>query len=218
MSVLGRNSRCGSASMAKLAKTLTVLRNWRDVKDIINSYVYYKHNRETSIWGSVSEQDEKAIIHLLGLAAMLPGPIIEVGTLFGFSAQLIAAHKPQDKELLCVENFSWNPFFLTRSDHQLLTKKVLYYCTMHCNTKIVDRDKHDFYECYDGPRPSMVFIDAFHQYDSVMEDLRWAIKLGIPIISGHDYCDRYPGVVRAVDETFGNRVSVNGWVWAAIGA
>ena len=48
-----------------------------------------------------------------------------------------------------------------------------------------------------------------------MEDLRWATKIGIPIISGHDYCDKYPGVVRAVDETFGDRVKVSGWVWAA---
>ena len=51
----------------------------------------------------------------------------------------------------------------------------------------------------------MVFIDAFHQYKSVMEDLRWATALQVPIISGHDYCDKYPGVLRAVDETFGDR-------------
>jgi hypothetical protein len=201
--------------MPRLAKIMTVCRNWRDVKDIVNSYVYYKDNRETSVWGSVSEQDKRAIIDLLRLAAALPGPIIEVGTLFGFTAQLIAAHKPQGKELLCVENFSWNPFFLTSSDHQILTKKVLYYCTMHCNTRIINQDKQKFYDDYDGQRPSMVFIDAFHQYESVMDDLRWATKIGIPIISGHDYCDKYPGVVRAVDETFGDRVRVSGWVWAA---
>jgi hypothetical protein len=85
---------------------------------------------------------------------------------------------------------------------------------MHCNTTIICQNKEQFYEAYDGPRPSMVFIDAFHQYDSVMEDLQWATKMDIPIISGHDYCSKYPGVIRAVHEVFGDRVTVSGWVWA----
>jgi hypothetical protein len=201
--------------MNRLAKTALLARDWKHVKEILNSYIYFKENSDEGCWGSVSEQDKKEIIRLVQKSAAIAGPIVEVGTLFGFTAQLIAAHKPADKELICVENFSWNPCFLTSADHRAFTERVLYYCSMHCNTRLESADKSTFYENYHGPRPSMIFIDALHEYDSVMEDLKWAKSLQIPIISGHDYCSKYPGVVQAVDETFGSRAAVEGWVWSS---
>ena len=202
--------------MSKLTKIMMLCRNWRFVKEVVNSYIYFTETRADGFWGTVSEQDHQAVIDLARRAAQYSGPIIEIGTLFGLTAQVLAAHKPVDKPLLCVDDFSWNPLFLTRDDHHTFTKHILYYCTMHCKTQIIRENKRKFYQNYTGPRPSMVFIDAFHQYKSVMEDLRWATALQVPIISGHDYCDKYPGVSRAVDETFGDRVFVQGWVWAVI--
>lgn len=51
----------------------------------------------------------------------------------------------------------------------------------------------------------IVFIDAAHDYDSVLEDIRlWLPKVRKGgILSGHDYQPRFPSVVRAVDESFG---------------
>jgi hypothetical protein len=51
----------------------------------------------------------------------------------------------------------------------------------------------------------MIYIDALHDYESVKADIERAKKLIVPggIIAGHDYCDRFPGVMRAVDEAFG---------------
>jgi predicted O-methyltransferase YrrM len=59
-----------------------------------------------------------------------------------------------------------------------------------------------------------VFIDADHEYDSVVKDINaWLpkIKQG-GIISGHDYFNPC-GVKKAVDEKFGNEVKFNGPCW-----
>jgi hypothetical protein len=46
-----------------------------------------------------------------------------------------------------------------------------------------------------------VFIDALHDEASVTEDLAsWAPKVKVGgLITGHDYCRQFPGVVSAVD-------------------
>jgi hypothetical protein len=58
-----------------------------------------------------------------------------------------------------------------------------------------------------------VFIDAFHDYKSVRRDIDWAVSTGCPVISGHDYTDIHPGVITAVNETFGKSISLYGSVW-----
>ena len=53
-----------------------------------------------------------------------------------------------------------------------------------------------------------VFIDASHDYNSVKKEiLAWLPKV-TGVIAGHDY-PTYEGVVRAVDEIFGDRVNKN---------
>lgn len=61
---------------------------------------------------------------------------------------------------------------------------------------------------HDGPPPvldgpiDMVFIDGAHDYESVKRDIKWAlanVESG-GLVCGHDYCEGWPGVVRAVDE------------------
>ncbi len=53
-----------------------------------------------------------------------------------------------------------------------------------------------------------VFIDAAHDYDSVMLDIQsWLPKVKTGgIIAGHDYYEGFKGVVKAVDQIFGERV------------
>ena len=50
-----------------------------------------------------------------------------------------------------------------------------------------------------------VFLDADHVYESIIRDLKaWVPKIKPGgIIAGHDYCDFHPGVIQAVNETFG---------------
>ena len=65
------------------------------------------------------------------------------------------------------------------------------------------------------PDVDMVFIDADHSYESVRADITAWLPKARRLICGHDYSDPadyteqsggYPGVKRAVDEAFSDRV------------
>lgn len=57
----------------------------------------------------------------------------------------------------------------------------------------------------------MIYIDACHQYECVKTDiLSWLPKLKTGgLIAGDDYNHHHPGVVRAVDEVFGDLIEVD---------
>lgn len=50
-----------------------------------------------------------------------------------------------------------------------------------------------------------VYIDADHSYEGCKADIEtWLPKIAPGgVIGGHDYCDVWPGVMRAVNESFG---------------
>lgn len=61
-----------------------------------------------------------------------------------------------------------------------------------------------------------VFIDAAHSYEAVKDDItRWQCKVRPGgWFGGHDYHSAHQGVIRAVDEAFGDRVEVLAYaVW-----
>jgi hypothetical protein len=59
----------------------------------------------------------------------------------------------------------------------------------------------------------MVFIDAGHTYEEVKSDIEVWQPVANKVICGHDYCDAWPGVVKAVDEAFGKPDKVVGTIW-----
>ena len=63
-----------------------------------------------------------------------------------------------------------------------------------------------------------VFIDAGHSYQAVLTDIqRWRSKVRVGgWLGGHDYCEKFPGVKRAVHEIFGDHVDLlPATIWAA---
>jgi len=60
-----------------------------------------------------------------------------------------------------------------------------------------------------------VFIDASHMYEEVKKDIiAWSPKVKpAGWILGHDYCGRWPGVVKAVDEVFGTPMKLEHSTW-----
>lgn len=54
-----------------------------------------------------------------------------------------------------------------------------------------------------GPQIDLLYIDACHEYESVLEDITlWSpLVRDRGIIAGHDFGDGFPGVKRAVHET-----------------
>ena len=64
----------------------------------------------------------------------------------------------------------------------------------------------------------LVFIDAHHAYEHVMEDIRawWPLVADTGVLAGHDYHKNWGEVVRAVDESFVEHTirRLPGTVWA----
>ena len=181
----------------------------------VRAILEYCEDPRKAFSGTVLPDELDFLQQLVSKANDIEGPILEIGTLFGFTTQHIASWKTTEKELITVDNFTWNPIGFDNDTHQAFTRRVLYYLIQRANTKLVAANNTDFYQNYNGDTPSMVFIDASHRYKDVIEDIRWAHESGIPIISGHDYAEDFPGVLRAVNETFGKEnVQTIGTVWA----
>lgn len=61
-----------------------------------------------------------------------------------------------------------------------------------------------------------VFIDAGHSYHAAKADIaawRPKVKPG-GFLMGHDYHPKFPGVIRAVDESYPYAAKLPFWVWA----
>jgi predicted O-methyltransferase YrrM len=130
-------------------------------------------------------------------------PIIEIGTLFGASTRVLATFKRPETSLITVDSFRWNPHGLSRRMHEQVTREALRDAIEKSNVQLIQADKTQFYSAYKGPPPGLVFLDANHSYRSTLEDLKWAIAAGAAIVCGHDYKEKFPGVIRAVDELGG---------------
>ena len=149
--------------------------------------------------GVVQESELPLLQELVEKANSFPGPIIEIGTLFGFTTQRIALWKDPAKKLITVDNYCWNPFGFSPAAHFEFTHKVLWYCIKSGHIEQLNMSKDAFLSAYQGEAPSMVFIDADHNYEPTLSDIKQAQRIGARIICGHDYMDAHAGVIRAVD-------------------
>jgi hypothetical protein len=140
-----------------------------------------------------------------------PRPIIEIGTLFGWSTLVIALFKAPAQPLITVDNYSWNSLGLSPEGHREATERVLGEAIERFAVRRVVSDKTAFFAGYDGPPPALVFCDAVHTYEATRADLEWARRVGAEIICGDDYEPRFEGVMRAVDELGGPRRLVDGF-------
>lgn len=69
-----------------------------------------------------------------------------------------------------------------------------------------------------GMRPTMVFVDAAHDYDSACNDIQLALSVSEPgaLICGHDYYEQeMPGLVEAIREFLPNYKLGAGTLWYA---
>jgi len=80
------------------------------------------------------------------------------------------------------------------------------------NLRVLKGDSIEVAKDFNGTKVDMVFIDAGHNYEEVKADINAWLPKCTKIISGHDYCDGFPGVIKAVNERFDN-VNVKDSVW-----
>lgn len=131
-------------------------------------------------------------------------PIIEIGTLFGFSTLVMVLAKQPEHRLITVDNYSWNPLGLSPLAHHAITSNRLSEAVKHHSVQIVRSGKDEFYRGYRGPAPALFFCDADHSYEATKADILWARSVGASIICGDDYDHPYQrGAAQAVDELGG---------------
>lgn len=150
--------------------------------------------------GHVSIAEGRFLMSLVQECNKLDGPLIEIGTLFGYSTQIIILSKNSGKKLYTVDNFRWNPVGLSKDEHMNLTKLNLKESMDTENVQLCIQDKDEFYKNYNDKIPSLIFIDADHSYEGTKEDLVWAKEMNIKYICGHDYSEEFPGIIEAVNE------------------
>lgn len=204
----------------KLARNiLRTLQKGRDVlqhrKDLA-TFLNFRKRTQPGFEGSVQAEELEFLSELVRRSNDFDGPIVEVGTLFGFTTQAMAGWKKSGKELISIDDYSWNPLGLAPLAHRDFAFRSLHYLREHCDVTLFEGLSTQFCAGYKGPPPAMIFIDASHEYEHVLTDINWARQQGVPIIAGHDYSTFWPGVRRAVDESFGAAITVHGTLWAHV--
>jgi hypothetical protein len=61
----------------------TLWKNRRLLTKVVQSHLFFLENRGVTVWGGISEEDERGIHGAVARAAPFAGPIVEIGTLFG---------------------------------------------------------------------------------------------------------------------------------------
>ena len=67
----------------KISLVFKMIRMNRQLRPLIKNQIFFQENRDQTVWGSISDKDEKVIIDLVKRANAIQGPIIEIGALFG---------------------------------------------------------------------------------------------------------------------------------------
>lgn len=155
--------------------------------------------------GSLFDVEEKEFLKSI-IKNKNKGLVLEVGCLFGVTTQIIASQLGRNDAIVCIDNFSWNPFGFTSLETENFTRKNLYYLIEKGIVSLYSIDKNDFYsknkESLNG-RVTTCFLDAIHEYEETKLDIQFAKEIGCKNILLHDYSKHYPGVMQAVDEMGG---------------
>lgn len=162
--------------------------------------------------GTVEPEGLALLSRLVTQSQQLPGPIVEIGTLFGRTATHMSLFKGPKQKIITVDTYTWNPWSLSRETHHQLTSHILHYLVQTGGVEQLKMDKNLFYATYRGPAPSLVFLDAIHTYEETKKDIVWAKSVGAAVICGHDYSDKFPGVQQVVNE-FGGPKELGGTVF-----
>lgn len=134
---------------------------------------------------------------LIDLCAALPvcATAIEIGSYVGESAEIFL-QSGKVAHLTCVDPFA--------SDYEAEFDRRMAAWRGRVN-KVKETSMDGFARLCCRMIVDFIYIDARHDYPSVSWDIRHWQTLLVPggYIGGHDYSDAQPGVVRAVNEEFG---------------
>lgn len=152
----------------------------------------------TTLASEVSGNELSALLSVLRSSA-LTGPHLEIGTAAGGTLKELILSYPEGKRppFVVVDPMSYFP------DQMAIVRRNL-------SSAGIDPDMIEFrvgksWPMFQnaerkGERFSFIFIDGSHKIHHVTEDLAWTRLLEVGgIVCFHDYADKFPGVMNAVD-------------------
>lgn len=143
-------------------------------------------------------------VYDMAAARAAPGDVlVEVGIYKGRSVAYLAERTAgKEVRIIGVDNFCMADETETRANLK-----------PYSHVEIVSASGQVAARSWDRKRPAFVFLDALHDYESVLADIDSWLPLVRPggVIAGHDYSSAdWPGVVQAVQERFGAVPAVGG--------
>jgi len=126
--------------------------------------------------------------------------IMEIGSWTGVSSEIFANHF---KTVLCID--PWDSTIGINTQYNMKEVEKIFDDKRNKYINIIKIKKTSFeaFKIYDGVIIDIVYIDGAHDYKNVKQDI-FLWKDYCKIIAGHDYWkDRFPGVIKAVDEILG---------------
>lgn len=149
--------------------------------------------------------------------------IVEVGVYLGHSVAYMATlakESGKDIKIFAVDTFEGSEEHKRKGVKNFLDEYIdnIFKCEVHKYIHtFMDFDSVSAatHEKLQNIEFDFVFIDAAHDYDSVKSDIEaWLPKVKPGgILAGHDYCDSWPGVMKAVDELIPDRILTSKSVW-----
>ena len=185
---------------------LPLLRNFGRVRNALSflASVYGGDGVQDAI-GGLTEEEKSGLVKWIGESRR----VVEIGTLFGFTAKRIVAET--QAKVIAVDNFSWNPFGMPANLHETFTREILAIELKSGRVELVRTDAQEFLKTLRDV--DFVFLDGDHRYEAVKAEIELVKSAGVKMIAGHDYGNALFGVTRAVEETLGKPDEVVGMCW-----
>lgn len=148
------------------------------------------------------------------------GKFVECGAWLGCSSAYLCDAAKDRVKVYIVDTWKGSPNELT-TNHTLATKMDIFPIFLD---NMGDRkftplrmDSCEASEHFEDRTLDVVYIDMTHTYEAVTQDIRcWLPKVKVGgYIAGHDYAAYAPGVMQAVNEAFGDKVTImdgNCWI------
>lgn len=201
-------------SVMKIRQIVALMRNFGRVRNSLSFLAsVYGGDGVQDAMGGLTSEERACLAKWIGEASRgeTGFHVVEIGTLFGFTAKWLAAQTSDRVRITAVDNFCWNPFGMPAELHEKFTRDVLARELAEGSVRLVNADACEFLKTLKDA--AFVFLDGDHRYEAVKTELELARMAGVRWLSGHDFGNPLFGVTRAVREVLGEPDEVVGLCW-----
>lgn len=164
-------------------------------------------------WFSIAKQQ----VYQEVLELVKPAEVLEIGTWLGKSCRWVLEHSMV--RMICVD--PWKPWH-THADPILahlsqVSRETFLANLWDLRSRIIPIQLRSEEAipilAHAGYKPDLIYIDGSHSFEAVQSDIRMCREF-FPHANliGDDYCDQWPGVKKAVDQS-GLKFQVKGSTW-----